>query len=183
MVLVGLASKNASLIVEFTKGAARGQPYVRRSRHRGERPTREKHAPRISARARFFPSSEGRLGSLRPSATGSRVIVFVDGDFWHGKNWKARKVKLKLGHNANYWIRKIESNAARDLEQTHGLRAAGWIVLRIWESDISANIDVVVRRVEKALRYSLPAQPRGTASRRNVPTTIQAHGSDFKVSA
>ena len=26
-----------------------------------------------------------------------RVAIFVDGEFWHGKNWHARKAKLK--HN------------------------------------------------------------------------------------
>jgi DNA mismatch endonuclease Vsr len=47
---------------------------------------------------------------------GARVIAFVDGDFWHGKNWKTRKAKLAQGHNANDWIGKIEQNAARDRE-------------------------------------------------------------------
>src|SRR6266540_6766189 len=37
------------------------------------------------------------------------------------------------------WIRKIQQNAARDRERSRELRAAGWIVLRVWESDIRAN--------------------------------------------
>lgn len=92
--------------------------------------------------------------------SGARVIVFVDGNFWHGKSWKTLKAKLKRGHNAEYWIRKIERNAARDREQDRELRAAGWIVFRVWESDIHADVGGVVRRVETALRQH-PAVPAG----------------------
>ena len=91
---------------------------------------------------------------------GTRVIVFVDGDFWHGKNWKTRKAKLAQGHNANYWIRKIERNVARDQERTCELRAAGWMVLRVWESDIRANVGGVVRRVESLLGQRALARSR-----------------------
>lgn len=83
---------------------------------------------------------------------GARVIVFVDGDFWHGRDWKTRKAKLRQGHNAEYWIAKIERNAVRDRKLTRKLRASEWTVLRVWESDISVNIDRVVRRVSLALR-------------------------------
>jgi DNA mismatch endonuclease (patch repair protein) len=87
--------------------------------------------------------------------SGLRVIVFVDGDFWHGKNWETLKARLKRGHNSEYWIRKIQRNAVRDLEQTHELRATGWIVLRVWESEIRRNVDGAVARVEAALRRRL----------------------------
>ena len=91
---------------------------------------------------------------------GARLIVFVDGDFWHGKNWKTRKAKLAQGHNANYWIRKIERNAARDRELSRELRASGWVVLRVWESEVHSNVGEVVLRVETALRQRAPARPR-----------------------
>ncbi|MDQ3564998.1 MAG: very short patch repair endonuclease [Pseudomonadota bacterium] len=81
----------------------------------------------------------------------ARVIVFVDGDFWHGKNWKTLKAKLSQEHNAEYWIRKIERNAARDWEQSRELSAGGWLVLRVWESDVHSNVGEVVRRVKSAL--------------------------------
>jgi DNA mismatch endonuclease (patch repair protein) len=90
---------------------------------------------------------------------GARVIVFVDGDFWYGKNWKARKAKLARGHNANYWIGKIERNVARDRERSLELQAAGWLVLRVWESEVHSNIGDVVRRIESALQQRAPARP------------------------
>jgi len=96
---------------------------------------------------------------------GARVTVFVDGDFWHGKNWKARKAKLAQGHNANYWIRKIERNIARDRERSHELRAAGWLVLRVWESEVYNNVGEVVRRIDLTLRQRTPVQPRQEPAR------------------
>jgi DNA mismatch endonuclease (patch repair protein) len=90
---------------------------------------------------------------------GARVIVFVDGDFWHGKDWETRKAKLAQGHNANYWIRKIERNVARDREQSRELWASGWLVLRVWESEVHSNVGEVVRRIESALLQCAPARP------------------------
>ena len=83
---------------------------------------------------------------------GQRVVVFVDGDFWHGKNWETLRTKLRRGHNSDYWIRKIERNVARDLEQTQRLKAMGWVVLRMWESEIRRSVDMAVGRVESTLR-------------------------------
>jgi DNA mismatch endonuclease (patch repair protein) len=96
---------------------------------------------------------------------GARVIVFIDGDFWHGRNWKTRKVKLERGHNTNYWIRKIEWNVAHDRERSRDLQAAGWLMLRIGESEVHSNVGEVVRRIESALRQHAPARPRQGSAR------------------
>lgn len=66
----------------------------------------------------------------------ARVAVFCDGDFWHGREWSQRKQKLARGHNAEYWIAKISANMRRDRRHQRKLKAAGWTVLRFWESDI-----------------------------------------------
>ena len=81
----------------------------------------------------------------------AKLVVFVDGDFWHGKSWSKRKAKLRRGHNSEYWINKIERNMSRDLAWNRKLRAAGWAVLRIWESDIHKNIESVLSRIEIVL--------------------------------
>lgn len=69
----------------------------------------------------------------------SRVVVFCDGDFWHGRRWAQRKVKLARGWNAEYWIAKIERNRRRDRQVTRRLRLLGWRVIRVWESEIQRN--------------------------------------------
>jgi DNA mismatch endonuclease, patch repair protein len=77
-----------------------------------------------------------------------RLVVFVDGDFWHGKSWNKRKIMLRRGHNSDYWLAKIKGNMRRDFDRNRKLRAAGWTVLRIWESEIRRNINKVVNRIE-----------------------------------
>lgn len=60
-----------------------------------------------------------------------RRAVLIDGDFWHGKNYTARKEKL-----SKFWRNKIEENMERDRRQEKKLEDAGWKILRIWESNI-----------------------------------------------
>jgi DNA mismatch endonuclease, patch repair protein len=89
--------------------------------------------------------------------SGARLVVFVDGDFWHGKTWTMRKAKLARGHNADYWISKIQRNMKRDRQRDRELSAAGWLVLRAWESEIHADLDRIVRHVESAIRRRRPS--------------------------
>ena len=69
----------------------------------------------------------------------ARVAVYCDGDFWHGRNLEQRIAKLSTGHNAPYWVAKIQGNVARDARNTSALEALGWVVLRYWETDIHAS--------------------------------------------
>jgi DNA mismatch endonuclease, patch repair protein len=68
--------------------------------------------------------------------TRARVCVFVDGDFWHGRHWPRLCEQLRRRANSDYWIPKIERNISRDAAQTSSLVAAGWTVLRFWETDV-----------------------------------------------
>lgn len=86
---------------------------------------------------------------------GARVVVFCDGDFWHGKDWEQRRVKLAAGTNAAYWLAKVARNIERDREQSRALRSLGWTVLRFWESDIRAAPDRIAARVRKAIEKGL----------------------------
>ncbi|HTU18668.1 MAG TPA: very short patch repair endonuclease [Gemmataceae bacterium] len=69
----------------------------------------------------------------------ARVLVFCDGDFWHGRNWHKLKAQLKRRHNAAYWLAKISRNRERDRHNAAFLEAQGWLVLRFWESDIKKD--------------------------------------------
>ncbi len=83
---------------------------------------------------------------------GARVIVFCDGDFWHGKDWAERREKLLSGTNPGYWVGKIERNMERDREHTLRLEMDGWRVLRFWESEVLGECDRVVALVVHAIR-------------------------------
>lgn len=66
----------------------------------------------------------------------AKVAIFCDGDFWHGRDWENLRLKLANGTNPEYWIAKIKSNIERDLLNNLILSEAGWLVIRIWETDI-----------------------------------------------
>jgi len=81
----------------------------------------------------------------------ARVVVFCDGDFWHGRSWQQRREKLDRGSNAPYWTAKIAANVARDRRNTRLLRAKGWTVVRLWETNVLRDIARAVERVERAM--------------------------------
>ena len=61
-----------------------------------------------------------------------RVVVFVDGCFWHGHS--CRNVTPK--DNADYWSKKVERNKTRDKEVNQTLDEKGWTVIRLWECEL-----------------------------------------------
>jgi DNA mismatch endonuclease, patch repair protein len=74
------------------------------------------------------------------------ITLFVEGDFWHGRNFK------KWGNRLlPYWRTKIINNIRRDRNTFRKLRRRGWTVLRIWESEMKKNLDKCELRLEKAI--------------------------------
>lgn len=61
-----------------------------------------------------------------------KIAIFIDGDFWHGKNFAKNKNRLPK----KYWLNKIETNVARDRKNRAKLKRQGWKVLKIWEKQI-----------------------------------------------
>ena len=76
-----------------------------------------------------------------------KVIVFCDGDFWHGYQYDKKKKPPK-----KFWRDKIERNMRRDRAVTRKLRADGWSVVRLWEHDIDRRPDACAVRITHALR-------------------------------
>lgn len=81
--------------------------------------------------------------------TKTKLAIFCDGDFWHGRDWEARAQKLSQGTNSSYWLAKIRSNMERDQLNTKKLEEAGWTVLRLWETQILAD---PLREAEKVIQ-------------------------------
>lgn len=84
----------------------------------------------------------------------SKVAVFVDGDFWHGRQWRLRGFKSLAGQfdgvsNKPYWVGKITRNIARDRKVGSQLRKLGWRIVRIWESDLKKDVEKAGKRVRK----------------------------------
>jgi len=81
-----------------------------------------------------------------------QIAIFCDGEFWHGKDWEAKKGKLKS--NREYWIDKIERNINRDRETDRDLYGMGWVVLRFWGLDILKNLPGCVEDVKDTIFQS-----------------------------
>lgn len=60
-----------------------------------------------------------------------RVVVFVDGDWWHGRHYSEHYLKY-----TPYWQEKIKNNMERDVKVTKHLESDGWKVFRIWQKDL-----------------------------------------------
>lgn len=79
-----------------------------------------------------------------------KVAVFVDGEFWHGKDWEQKKAEIK--GNREFWIAKIERNIQRDIEVTGRLKAEGWTVLRFWSNDVIKDTTSCAEKVKEIIR-------------------------------
>lgn len=78
----------------------------------------------------------------------AKVVVFVDGCFWHACPRHLTWPK----NNADFWRQKILGNAARDKLITRKLKESGWRVIRFWEHDIAHHPRKCVNRVVNAVR-------------------------------
>lgn len=80
-----------------------------------------------------------------------KIAIFCDSEFWHGKDWKQTKSKIKS--NTDYWYKKIENNMKRDQATNKELETQGWTVLRFWGCDIKNDtqrcLDIVLTHINK----------------------------------
>lgn len=79
-----------------------------------------------------------------------RIAIFIDGDFWHGGQWRKRKLasleeQFEETPQKGYWVNKIRSNVNRDFGNTKKLLDEGWKVIRFWESQIGKDLETCVR--------------------------------------
>lgn len=74
-----------------------------------------------------------------------KLAIFVDSEFFHGKNWEIEKFKIKS--NQDFWYKKIERNIERDKEVNSHLFENGWIVLRFWSKDVKKNLDDCINKI------------------------------------
>lgn len=77
-----------------------------------------------------------------------RVVVFVDGCFWHGHDCGRNLVPRR---NAEAWIAKIAANRTRDKRVARELRKHGWGVVRVWECALRKAPRAVVGRLVRRL--------------------------------
>lgn len=86
---------------------------------------------------------------------GAKVVVFVDGCFWHLCPVHGTSPLM----NGAWWAEKLRRNAARDRETDNRLSESGWAVVGVWEhEDPVAGAD----RVQAAVSAGSLARARRT---------------------
>jgi DNA mismatch endonuclease (patch repair protein) len=81
-----------------------------------------------------------------------KIVIFIDGDFWHGHDWKKRKFssqKELLASYSEFWQKKITRNIKRDKEVKKYYRLHGWTILRFRTSVIEKNLnECIIKTIE-----------------------------------
>lgn len=100
-----------------------------------------------------------RIAGVRPDIVfpSRRIAVFVHGCMWHQHPDPTCKLARMPKSRLDFWKPKLEGNRERDDRQRKALEDAGWIVLTVWECEISdetrlAALSVTIRQVERHIR-------------------------------
>jgi DNA mismatch endonuclease, patch repair protein len=97
---------------------------------------------------RFRVNYKGLPGRPDLSNKSKKFVVFIDGEFWHGHDWKNKRSSIKS--NRAFWIPKIERNRQRDRQNNFVLEEMGFTVFRFWQKEVEENLGVCLMKV---LRY------------------------------
>lgn len=79
-----------------------------------------------------------------------KIAVFVDSEFFHGKDWSKSKYRIKT--NRPFWWKKIEGNIQRDVFVNKTLKKDGWSVVRFWSGDVNKRLTFCVNKVTRVLQ-------------------------------
>lgn len=89
------------------------------------------------------------LGFIR-----GRVLIFLDGCFWHGcpEHYIAPNTRYE------FWAEKLRKNAERDTAVEKVLAKNSWLVVRLWQHEL-VNPDHIVLRIQMALKGEAHSVP------------------------
>jgi len=79
-----------------------------------------------------------------------KLAVFIDGDFWHGRNFTRWSAGL-----SPFWSAKIRKNMVRDRRTRAILRAEGWSILKLWSKDVDRDPERHIQRILRARAHRL----------------------------
>jgi len=81
--------------------------------------------------------------------TRARVVIFVDGCFWH----RCPEHRTIPRTNDEWWAAKLARNAQRDRETDASFTGLGWKVVRVWEhvdpEEAADTVESLVRGLGK----------------------------------
>jgi DNA mismatch endonuclease (patch repair protein) len=112
--------------------------------------------------ARYRKNVKSLFGKPDIAIKKYKLAVFIDGDFWHGNNWKERRFSSQeemLASYSGYWQKKIRRNIERDKEVNEHYRTNEWTILRFWTSDIKKDLNsCIIETIETINRLKQTAR-------------------------
>lgn len=99
---------------------------------------------------RYRKNNKKVFGTPDLTFTPLKIAIFVDGEFFHGKDWETKK---KPKTNSEFWIKKIERNMQRDIEVNAYLESQNWKVLRFWSNDIKKNLGSCITEILNMINF------------------------------
>jgi DNA mismatch endonuclease (patch repair protein) len=95
-----------------------------------------------------------------------KTAIFVHGCFWHRHKAAACKLARLPKSRLDFWLPKLEGNAARDKRKQSALRALGWRVVVFWECQLGDKraLERLVAQVKAVAPVTKP--DRATANSR-----------------
>lgn len=160
---LGEASAAEPLVASRPERPAASNPGVRRRMQAtGHRDTAPELALRLELHRRGLRYRVEVKLSLLPRRrmdivfTRAKLVVLVDGCFWHSCPLHGTTARA----NAGYWATKLATNIARDRDTDTVLTAAGWTVVRVWEHELpyeaAERVQAQLRRL--MARHELPVE-------------------------
>jgi len=98
---------------------------------------------------RYRKNDKRIFGKPDLSFSNYKIAVFVDSEFFHGRNWDTAKYKIKT--NSEFWHNKIDRNINRDIQVNKILEEQGWYVLRFWDTEVSKNLQYCIVTTERLI--------------------------------
>lgn len=98
---------------------------------------------------RYRKNSKKIFGKPDISFSKYKIAIFVDGEFFHGKDWENQKNRIKT--NRDYWIPKIERNIQRDKKVTEYLLSNNWKVIRFWSKEVKKNLSSCLEIIQQEI--------------------------------
>ncbi len=100
---------------------------------------------------RYLKNYEKLPGKPDIVLTRYKIVIFCDGEFFHGKDWEILSHKLSKSDHGDFWINKIAKNKEYDDEIDKKLSFLGWTVLRFWGKDIKKSTNECIQVIEEAI--------------------------------
>lgn len=123
---------------------------MQRIKGAGTSPELDFHNALKAIRVRHSKNNKSLPGKPDIVIPSCKIVIFLDGEFWHGYQWDKKRSKIKA--NREYWVPKIERNILRDKQSNKKLKAAGWKVLRFWQHQLNKDMSKCIKKIQKLMK-------------------------------